>query len=96
MFGPSLQLYVKTKTAQLFTSSFIENTNTIQLQKLLKSQASKCRARKLTGEKLKVFSFNLGCFVMCTIEWPIQVRPSLEWKTWPRFCPVSLSKAGVN
>ncbi len=28
---------------------------------------------------------------MCTIAWTIQVQPSLEWKTRPRFCPVSLS-----
>jgi hypothetical protein len=28
---------------------------------------------------------------MCTIAWPIQAWPSLELKTWPRFCPVSLS-----
>jgi hypothetical protein len=39
----------------------------------------------------RVFNFMLGCFVMCTIAWPIQVRPSLKWKTRPRFCPVSLS-----
>jgi hypothetical protein len=39
----------------------------------------------------QVFNFKLGCFVRCTIAWPIQVRPSLQWKTRPRFRPVSLS-----
>jgi hypothetical protein len=28
---------------------------------------------------------------MRTIAWPVLVRPSLEWKTRPTFCPVSLS-----
>jgi hypothetical protein len=28
---------------------------------------------------------------MCTIVWPIQVWPSLNLKTWPKFCPLSLS-----
>ncbi len=28
---------------------------------------------------------------MCTIAWPIQAQPSLEWKTRPRLSPVSLS-----
>jgi hypothetical protein len=28
---------------------------------------------------------------MCTNAWPIQVRPSLQWKTRPGFRPVSLS-----
>ncbi len=37
----------------------------------------------------RIFNFNLGCFVMRTIAWPIQVQPSLERKTRPRFCPVS-------
>ncbi len=53
---------------------------------------------KANGREMKmksclgqVFNFKLGCFVMCTIAWPIQTRPSLEWKTWPRFRPVSLS-----
>ncbi len=39
----------------------------------------------------RVFNFKLGCFVMCTIPWPIQAWPSLEWKTRPKFSPVSLS-----
>ncbi len=39
----------------------------------------------------RVFNFKLGCFVMCTITWLIQARPSLELKTWPRFPPVSIS-----
>jgi hypothetical protein len=48
------------------------------------------------GENLKVvwalvFNFKLGCFVMCTIGWHIQARPSQEWKTQPRFHPSSLS-----
>jgi hypothetical protein len=38
----------------------------------------------------RVFNFKLGCFVMCTIAWPIQARLSLELKTRPRFHPVSL------
>jgi hypothetical protein len=28
---------------------------------------------------------------MGTIAWPIQVQPSLQWETLPKFCPVSLS-----
>jgi len=36
-----------------------------------------------------VFSFKLGCFVMCTIVWPNQVQLSLEWKTRLKFCPVN-------
>ncbi len=39
----------------------------------------------------QVFNFKIGCFVVCTIAWPIQARPSLEFKTRPRFNPVSLS-----
>jgi hypothetical protein len=39
----------------------------------------------------QVFNLKLGCFVMCTIAWSIQVQPSLQWKTRHRFCPVSLS-----
>ncbi len=27
---------------------------------------------------------------MCTIAWPLQVWPSLQWKTRPGFRPVSL------
>ncbi len=38
-----------------------------------------------------VFNFKSGCFVICTIAWPIKARPSLELKTRPRFRPVSLS-----
>jgi hypothetical protein len=38
-----------------------------------------------------VFNFKLGCFVICTTAWPLQARPSLELKTRPRLCPVSLS-----
>jgi hypothetical protein len=53
-------------------------------------------AQKLMGENLKsclgrVFKFKLAYFVMCTIAWPTQAWPSLELKTWLRFCPVSLS-----
>jgi hypothetical protein len=29
----------------------------------------------------RVFNFKLGCFVICTIAWPIQAPPSLEFKT---------------
>ncbi len=48
--------------------------------------------RKLTGENLKVVWLSkLGCFVMCTIVWPIQARSSLELKTQNRFRPVRLS-----
>jgi hypothetical protein len=55
---------------------------------------------KANGRKPKsclggVFNFKLGCFVMCTIAWPIQVLPSLQWKTQPRFRPVSLSLSMV-
>ncbi len=39
----------------------------------------------------RVFNFKLGCFVWCTIAWPVQARPSLELKTRPRFRPVILS-----
>ncbi len=39
----------------------------------------------------RVFNFKLGCFVMCTIVWPVQAQTILELKTRPRFCPVSLS-----
>ncbi len=39
----------------------------------------------------RVLNFKLGCFVMCTISWPIQSRPSLELKTRPRVRPHSLS-----
>jgi hypothetical protein len=38
----------------------------------------------------RVFNFKSGCFVICTITWPIKTRPSLKLKTRPRFCPVSL------
>jgi hypothetical protein len=50
-------------------------------------------AQKLMGKNRlgRVFNCKLGCFVMCAIEWPLQVRPSLQWKTWPRFRLVSLS-----
>jgi hypothetical protein len=33
---------------------------------------------------------------MCTIAWPIQARPSLELKTRPRLCPVSLSLSAAS
>ncbi len=62
----------------------------------LHPQWSYTRSAKANGREHKsclgrVFNFKLGCFVMCTIGWHIQARPSQEWKTWPRFHPVSLS-----
>jgi len=33
---------------------------------------------------------------MCTIAGPIQVRPSLQWRTRPRFRPVSLNLTQHN
>ncbi len=52
--------------------------------------------QKLMGDNLKVVlakfsTLNLGCFIMYANERHIQARPGLELKTWPRFCPVSLS-----
>jgi hypothetical protein len=53
-------------------------------------------SEKANGKETKsclgpVFNFKLGCFVMCTIAWPIQARHSLELKTQLRYCPVHLS-----
>jgi hypothetical protein len=52
--------------------------------------------QKLTGENLKVIwakfsSLILAVLVSSVIAWYRQARPHLELKTWPRFCPVSLS-----
>jgi hypothetical protein len=33
---------------------------------------------------------------MCKIALPLQARPSLEWKTRPRFSPVSLSLTMIS
>ncbi len=53
--------------------------------------SAKANGRETKSCLVRVFNFKLGCFVLCTIAWPIQARPSLEWKIRPRFCPVSLS-----
>ncbi len=37
------------------------------------------------------FNFKLGHYVIRAIAWHIQACPTLELKTRPRFCPVSLS-----
>jgi hypothetical protein len=39
----------------------------------------------------RVFNFKLDCFVVYNCMAYIQVLPSLQWKTRPRFRPVSLS-----
>jgi hypothetical protein len=53
--------------------------------------SAKANGRETKSFLVQVFNSKLGCFVMCTTAWPIQTQPSLEWKTRPRFCPVSLS-----
>jgi hypothetical protein len=57
--------------------------------------------KELTGENLKVVrtkfsTFKLDPFVMHAIGRDIQARPSLEFKTLPRFCPVSLSLSMIG
>jgi hypothetical protein len=39
----------------------------------------------------QVFNFKLGHFVMKAIAQYIQTLSRLELKTWPKFCPFSLS-----
>jgi hypothetical protein len=53
--------------------------------------SAKANGREPKSRLGRVFNFKLGCFVVRTIAWPIQVQPSLQWKTRPRFRPVSLS-----
>jgi hypothetical protein len=60
----------------------------ISLQKLRGAKANGREPKSCMGG---VFHFKLGCLDMCTIAWPVQVQTSLEWKTRPKFCPVSLS-----
>ncbi len=55
------------------------------------AESMKANGREPKSCSGRVLNFKLGCFVMCTIAWLIQARPSLELKIWPRFCPVSLS-----
>jgi hypothetical protein len=50
----------------------------------------------LTGDNLKVVwaefsTLSWAVFVLNEIAWPGQVRPHLELKTLPNFCPVSSS-----
>ncbi len=52
--------------------------------------------QKLTGDTLKVVlvkftPLSLAVFVRCVVAWHRQVRPHLDFKTRPRFCPDSLS-----
>jgi hypothetical protein len=56
----------------------------------IKAGSVKANGREPISCLGRVFIFKLGCFVMCTIAWPIQVWASLQWKTRPRFRPVSL------
>jgi hypothetical protein len=60
----------------------------ISLQKLGSVKANGREPKSCLGQ---VFIFKLGCLDMCTIALPIQVQPNLEWRTQPKFCPVSLS-----
>ncbi len=56
----------------------------------IKAGSTKANGREPKSCLGQVFIFKLGCFDMCTIAWPIQVWPSLQWKTRPGFRPVSL------
>jgi hypothetical protein len=58
---------------------------------LLCTGSVKANRRRLKSGLGRIFHFKLGCFVMCSISWPIQSRPSLELKTRPRVRPHSLS-----
>jgi hypothetical protein len=53
-------------------------------------------AQKRMGENLKVVwaefsSCKFGCFITYAIAQHTQARSSLELKTWPKFCPISIS-----
>ncbi len=53
--------------------------------------SSKAHGREPKSCLGRVFNIKLGHFAVYALAQHIQVRPSLELKTWPRFCPVSLS-----
>ncbi len=56
-------------------------------------------ARKPMGDSQKVVwaefsTLSLAVFVVNEIAWHTQARSSLELKTQPKFCPVSVSLSG--
>ncbi len=58
-------------------------------------------AQKLTGENLKVVWAKFSTLSLAVLQnvynsLPIQTWPSLDLKTRPRFCPVSLSLSMPN
>ncbi len=52
--------------------------------------STNANARKPKSCLGQVFNFKSGCFVIHTIAWFTQAQLSLELKTRPRCCPVSL------
>jgi hypothetical protein len=72
--------------------NWIKISNFLQLNSFIDTGSVKANVREPKSWLGQVFNFTLGCFVMCTIAWPIHARQSLkEWKTRPRFHPFSLS-----
>jgi hypothetical protein len=53
--------------------------------------STKAHGREPKSGLGQVFNIKLGYFAMYALAQHIQARPSLELKTRPRFCPVSLS-----
>ncbi len=72
-------------------SQIILKNRTRICKKYMSPGSAKANRREPKSCLGRVSNVKSGCFVICTIAWPIKARPSLELKTRPRFCLVSLS-----
>ncbi len=85
-------LSTKNRRYELYPNDIIPNDIIIKITNLRGGSGSvKAIGRDPKSCLGRVFNFKLGCFVTCTIAWPIHARPSLELKTRPRFSLVILS-----